>query len=315
MHRMTPLVTVLFLAPACGFSDDDDPYQQPHGDAAVKRADGSGPAKPTKPVLETWIKEVCGKSVPIQGTVQPGCEPVVQGGLSSKPASVNPTTGKFCVDVNLMLNQVNTLQVFSFNQGALSDPVSIQVTQKKCKDDINPKDPPKKTPKNVALGATVTASKTPKSGNVTMITDGKTTTPVVVEFYDWGSTTAWVMIKLDKLYEVDKVVVHWRDSTGSGKDYGKQYKILIGQKPTSDPNITDGMWVEKSTVTDGDGGKDTFDYSNSKSLTQTVALWLEENAGTGLWETFAITEVEVWMTPPGTTTPPITDKTCANLGS
>ena len=296
----------------CGLGDDDPPGTT-HRDSGQNTGDGPVGTL-AKPVLDPWDKEVCGASVPIQGRVPLGAEPVISGGLSSKPTTANPSTGRFCADVTLNKKTVNTLQVFSFKAGQMSEAVTIQVTQKDCKKEF-PKDPPKPKPKMVSLGAKVTASKPPKSGNVGMISDGKTNASVVWDFYDWGGTTVWVLVKLDKLYEVDKVVVRWRDSSGSGSDYGKKYQVLIAQKATSDPNTTDGLWTPKSTVTAGDGGNDVFDYSNSKSLTRNVAVLLEENGGTGLWETFAFTEIEVWMTPAGTTTPPPTEKTCATIGS
>ena len=313
LNRLVPLLAAgcLLVVIGCGMGDDDSPGTHP--DSRVVTGDGPLGSL-TKPILDPWDKEVCGESVPIQGKVPLGAEPVISGGLSSKPANANPSTGRFCADVYLHKKSVNTLQIFSFKAGQMSDPVTIKVTQKDCKKEF-PKDPPKPKPKMVSLGAKTTSSPGPKSGNVGMLTDGKTSSAAVFEFYDWGSTTAWVLIKLDKLYEVDKVVVRWRDSSGSGSHYGKQYQVLIAQKPTTDPNLTDGIWVPKSKVTDGDGGNDVFDYSNSKSLTQNIALWLEENAGTGLWETFAITEIEVWMTPAGTTTPPPTQKTCATIGT
>ncbi len=307
------LVPAFLLAVlGCGLGEDDPPgHKLDSGHKVVT----DGPVGTlAKPILDPWDSEVCAKSVPIQGRVPAGAEPVINGGQSSKPTSTNPSTGKFCVDVTLYPKTVNTLQVFSFKAGNMSDPVTIKVTQKDCKKEF-PKDPPKPKPKMVSLGAKVTASKPPKSGNVTMITDGKSSAAAVWEFYDWGGTTAWVMIKLDKLYEVDKIVVRWRDSAGSGTHFGKQYQVLVSSGATTDPNITDGLWVPKSTVTAGNGGNDVFDYSNSKSLVRNVALWLEENGGTGLWETFAITEVEIWMTPAGTTKPPPTEKTCANIGT
>lgn len=313
-RRLGSLLAVGFLLAAigCGMGDDGPPGT--HRDSGQVPTSDGPVGQLTPPVLDPWDKEVCGDSVPIQGRVPVGSEPVVSGGLSHKPPSANPSTGRFCVDVFLNKKSVNTLQIFSFKAGQMSDPVTIKVTHKDCKNEF-PKDPPKPQPKMVSQGAKVTSSSTPKSGNVTMLTDGKSSASAVFEFYDWGGTTAWVLVKLDKLYEIDKVVVRWRDSKGSGSHYGTKYQVLIAQKPTTDPNLTDGIWVPKSTVTDGDGGNDVFDYKNSKSLTQNIAIWLEENGGTGLWETFALTEIEVWTTPAGTTVPPPKYKTCATIGS
>jgi len=270
------------------------------------------------PLLDPCDKEVCFKSVPIQGKVPPGAEPVVLGGESAKLGSLNSNTGRFCVDVNLRANEDNTLEFRSARDGVYSTAVTIKVTQKKCKDDVNPKDPPKKTPKMVSLGAKATSKKEPKSGNVGMLTDGKSGAAAVFEFYDWGSTTTWVLVKLEKQHMVDRVVVRWRDAKGSGTAYGKEYRVLLAANPSTDPNLDDGRWTERSRITDGDGGNDVFSYSQSKDPVNAVALLLEED-GDGsilsLWETFGITEIEVWMTPAGSTIKPPIGKTCATLGT
>ena len=68
------------------------------------------------------------------------------------------------------------------------------------------------------------------------------------------------MITLDKVTEIERVVVKWRDSEGNGVDYGSEYKVLytsVTEPP--DPNLDDGYWKTAASITTGTGGVETFD--------------------------------------------------------
>ena len=301
------------LAAGCGLEERD-----PGGTTPVLDTGYTPPTKVPAPSVDPLAQETCGSSIPITGKTADDTDVLVTGGAENAHGKPLPGSGRYCVDVKLNSKVSNTLSVFAHNTaGKLSTAVTVNVLQKKCGDDVDAGTPPPPKPKNVGLGAKAMTSVTPKSGNVSMLTDGKTGTPVVLErFKMTGTADIWVKITLDKVSEVEKVVVRWRDGAGSGdKHYATVYRLLTAVSPSTDPNITDGYWTEVSKITAGDGGTDTFDLKTQKPYLRHIALWLEEDGKSSPYQTFALTEIEVWQTAPKSTKPPPPKtKTCATLG-
>lgn len=313
---------LLLLVPA-GCGSDSGPHFPGVLDKGGVRADGGSAACPQGPQQPTVVQppqSACGDTVPVHGFAAPKTTVLVTGGATDVSAEPNATTNQYCVDVPLRQNQVNTLKIFSHDAVCgLSPAVQIKVSHTKCKDDGKdpPKDPPKS--KNVALGMKPLASKTAEAGNETFLTDGDATTVAVYKGGGpWISADIWVQIKLEKITEVSKIVVKWRDKKGdSTAHYAKEYKVLVATGSSiTDPNLKDGYWTQLRTITAGDGGIDTHDVSGQKPLAQYVALWLEFDDGGSWSETFAISEIEVWDVPKQqTTNPGDTKLTCASLGN
>jgi len=127
---------------------------------------------------------------------------------------------------------------------------------------------------------------------------------------NWCDYEGWTMITLEKLVEVEKIVVRWRDAEGAGTDFGREYKVLVSTvSEPPDPNLDDGYWVEIAAVTEGNGGMDLFDLAATRPLVKHVALWLQQDAYP--WtkefigkESFAVAEIEVWDAPKKAELPP-----------
>ena len=283
------------------------------------------PSKLQKPVVDAVANTVCTDSVPIAGAAAPGASVFVVGGLATSglATDAHPSSGRFCLDVTLKPGQENLLELRAQDPVlGLSEAVMVRVTHDKCGagDDL-PKDPaPTVSAKNVALGAKGSSSPSPSKGNESFLTDGDPKT--VAEFsggYLGFAFDGWTTIKLDKLVEVEKIVVRWRDTKGGSSEYfGKEYKVLVSSmSDPGDPNLDNGKWIEIKNISDGDGGMDKFDLKSSKPLAQHVAIWMKQDGSSWTWkETFAVSEIEVWNTPKTTTPPPstATTNTCASMG-
>ena len=331
--RSLLVVTLASFVTACGMVEDPPSGKVPstlQPDSGVPSVNEAG-VGPTlqKPSVDPLPNTVCSDTVPLQGAAVPGSSVFVMGGLSTSgiATDAHPTTGRFCLDVPLKKGAVNTLEVRAQDPTlGLSEAVTIVVTQSACKDDAPTVPPEEPKSQNVALGIKGKSSQTPNMGNEGFLTDGKTSTVMELHvasswYCPWCDVDGWTSIKLDKLTEVEKIVVKWRDSSGNGTAYGKKYKVLVSSmSDPGDPSITNGYWTAVGEVTEGDGGIDTYDLKSQKPLAQHVAIYLQADASgsvtNGWYEYFAIAELEVWDAPKKTTPTPSTQtNTCANVGS
>jgi hypothetical protein len=311
-------IAIMGMVAACGL---ERPEQRPLPEVP-KESDPSGKTDPQTPghgtdpgsttpqatqipTVDQPPATVCTSSVAIQGSAGAGASVVVFGGAyTTPPKDVDPTTGHFCIDVPLKEGQANQLEVRAHYSaaGKLSDPRTVSVTHTTCTDKPDDAEPDKpKAPErtNVALGLVGKSSEAPALNNESYITDNKTST--FVEYnggYGWGDYNGWVAIKLSKLVKLDEIVVHWRDTKGGTDEYfGVAYQVLVSPEANpGDPSLTTGHWVSLRQVTDGDGGVDKFDFSGQQPLAQHIALWLQQDGSGWTWtETFAISELEVWV--------------------
>jgi hypothetical protein len=321
------VIAIVSAVGGCGLPDDAPPKQQVKPDSGVApETDSGGSRSPQmqKPAVDAVPNSICGDSVPLQGSAPAGSSVFVMGGLATSgiATDAHPTTGRFCLDVPLKKNSSNTLEVRAQDPKlGMSDAVTVVVTHSTCKDDAPVVPPEEQKSRNVALGIKGSSSKTPEEGNEGFLTDGKTSQSVVYtqDLWSWGGGDAniWVRIKLEKLTELEKIVVRWRDSNGSGSSYGGRYKVIVSpMSDPGDPNIKNGYWTEVGNITEGDGGTDSFDLKAQKPVVQQVALWLQKDGSTNWQESFAISELEVWDAPKKSTpTPTPQANTCANVGS
>ncbi len=275
------------------------------------------------PVLDGTLQTTtCSEVFALTGTAKAGTTVFVTGGASSSGIStdVHPTTGVFCLPIALKLG-ANALEVRVQDLTiGLSEPVTFTVTRQDCQgggDDTGSPPPQQPDPRNVALGLQATAMATPNKGNVGFLTDGKTNTTASFSGGDWYCPwcdyAGWVALKLDKLYKLSTITIRWRDSKTSAKlFYGAQYTVLVSSmSDPGDPSVDNGLWTEVGTVTDGDGGLDSFNLTSTQPLAQHVALWLKKDGSWNWNETFVLAEIEVWDAPDKVTTaPPATTNVC-----
>ncbi len=275
----------------------------------------------------------CGDKVGIVGRATPGVSIIVQGGSSASGVIGDALagSGSFCVPVGLRKGQVNNLQVIAHDQNlGFSKPATIAIKQEDCEGgggefkDAGVGDAGADPPRNVALGAQGKSKETPTKGNHGFLTDGKTSTWVRWEggswYCNWCDYEGWVMLTLDELHEVQRIVIKWRDADGNGTEYGKEYKLLytaVSDPP--DPNLDDGYWTVAKTITEGNGGTDSYDLKSIGSPLMTyVALWLQQDAYP--WtkefigdEAFAVAEIEVYNKPKSSGPPPPPPSICGEL--
>jgi hypothetical protein len=311
----------LSLTIGCGFDDTQGPVV--HQDSGVPQQDTLSNQKMDKPLVDPVPNSACGDAVPIQGTAPAGASVfVVGGGTSGLATDAHPVTGRFCLDVPLKKNAVNNFEIRSQDPiKGMSEPVKISVSHNACKDDAPKVNPEQPASKNIALGAKGTSSDTAEEGNEGFLTDGKSATHATYSGgYGWGDFGGWVSVKFDKLYMLEKVVVKWKDGSGSGGNYGTKYSMLYSSmSEPGDPDAKNGYW----TVIDvdaGDGGTDTFDLKSTKPLVRHIAVIMKQDANSWSWgESFSIAEVEAWDVPKSSSTLPggstTTTTTCASIGN
>lgn len=310
-------------ASGCGLSDGG-PTAPPvvHHDAGTPESDAELPPAMQRPSVDPLPNSVCADSLPLQGTAPAGANIFVKGGATAGiTTDAHPVTGRFCVDVPLLPAQTNTFEVRAQDPDlGMSEPTVVEVDHDTCGDDVPDDTPEEPKSKNVALGASGFESEGSTYGNLGFLTDGDASTYVQYKgaVWDLNAYDGWVYITLDKLYMLEQIVLQWRDGQASGgTEYGSEYSVLVSSmSDPGDPSLTNGYWTEVATVTEGDGGTDTFDLSSSKPLVQHIAIWMRYDGTTNTTETFSLAELEAWDVPKKTnpTTPTNQDQTCASIG-
>ncbi|MCK5796478.1 MAG: hypothetical protein KAI47_04815 [Deltaproteobacteria bacterium] len=315
--------------------DNGVPPFTPKFDHGVIPPDVAHETSLPSPILELGnIPSItCGDEVGVVGRATPGVTIIVQGGAAASGVvgSASPTDGRFCVPVTLRPGQVNNLQVLAQDPTrGLSKPAMVAVRQDDCTGNGEFKDAgvndAGEPSRNVALGVVGKSKEPPVKGNLGFLTDGKTTDWIMWKgsknwYCGWCDYGGWVMLTLEQLYEVEKIVVMWRDHKGTGNDYGKEYQVLytaISEPP--DPNLDDGYWSVAKAFTEGEGGIDTIDLKSiGNPLIRHVALWFQQDARSYITESgtfgtidesFAITEIEIYNRPKKSGPPPTPPGVC-----
>lgn len=309
LGRFCAAGALLFLLGACSA---DSP---PHGtfDGPETPTDGwpDAPANCPQPgtlkiaSISSYPDPTCYTLQPFRGSAPGAFKIVARGnGGTAQPAKV-ASDGKFCIEVTLVASTQNTITFSPIDStGCPGQDLKKTITHQTC---ASPDAGVSVV--NVAQGGTVTSDSSPSKGNNAYLTDGKTST--VVEYtggWGWVDADIWVGVALGSPVEVQKIVVKWRDKSGSGCDYGARYKIATSAFSSPGKwDLNSGSWAQLEDITSGDGGDDTFTYS-TKKLAQHVALLLKVNGCTGWSETFALEELEVWAQDPKATPTPPADK-------
>lgn len=323
--KLVAISLVALFAAACGMDSALPPPPPTNPTNPTNPNNPVTPPTPEKvdpPIIDAGLASTtCAATIGVSGQAGPGLTVFATGGAAASGIStdVHPVTGRFCLPVTLKPG-FNTLDLRVQDPVlGLSDAVTVNVQLDDCngKDDTTPDAPAQPDPRNIALGAPARAMEAPSKGNFGFLTDDKASTSATFGggawYCPWCDYSGWVAVKLDKVYKLSEIKITWRDTKyTSDKYFGKAYKVLVTSvgEPT-DPNLDDGIWVEVGTVTDGDGGLDTFDLKNTQPLAQHVALWLQQDGGTSWNETFAVAEIEVWDAPDKVAPPQTNTEVCA----
>jgi len=255
--------------------------------------------------LDSHPDPTCNLLQPFRGTAKGVDRVVARGGAgAAQPVKVG-SDGRFCIEVMLTPDSLNTITFSPIDQqGCPGTDLVRTIQHHTC---ASPDAGGSLT--NVALGKSVVTESQPKGQNSYLV-DGDIST--VVEYsggWGWTDANIWVGIALGQPVQLHKIVVRWRDSTGSGCDFGASYKIAVSAY--SDPgkmDLNSGMWSLLQDVSAGNGAEDSFELA-PKPLAQHVALLLNQNGCSGWSETFALSEVEVWAADPGA---PLPQDRCGN---
>lgn len=321
-RSLTHVAIISVVLIGCGVETNAPQLPGPTTNKKAEQEDTT-PGKIQPPVLDfgTIPKTTCNTHVAISGTAKPSATVFALGGAATAGISedAHPTTGSFCLPVTLKKGQANTFEVRAQDPKlGVSSPVKVTITQQLCdgKKDDTTSTPTKTKPKNVAQGAKVRSKDSPDSGSGNKAVDGKKSTWVTYKggggLTGWTDYNGWVVVQLDKVYRISKIIVRWKDWSGSGNSYGKSYSVLISHDSSpGDPDLKNGKWTEAKKFTDGDGGVDTIPLDSKLPIVQHVALWLRKDGGWSWDETFSISEIEVWTAQDDSASaPPIKSNVC-----
>ena len=314
------------VALGCGGVEPPDPYTPPGGNNGNgnpnnnNNNNNNNGKKVQSPTVDAQSNSACTDSIPLTGRGPIGASILVKGGNGDISTDTHSVTGRFCVDVKLYKNTMNTLKVYALDpQLGLSAPTTISIKQAKCNNpNPNPNPGPTEKSKNMALGGKVKSDEDPKTGQKTAITDGDGTT-----FAQWsgGWFTAGagrkVQVDMGKLVEVDKIVIKWRHSANSSTKYfASEYTLWVATGTPGDLSSDNSMWTKVKSITSGNGGTETFNLKSQGLMVQHVGLIMEQDGASYTWtEYFDLAEVEVWKVPKKGTTPTTNpkNKTCSDI--
>lgn len=223
------------------------------------------------------------------------------GSATTKPVTVS-SDGTFCIEVQLLLDSPN---VVTFTPLDINGCPGISTKQTITHKSVPKIDAGMPTIQNVAKGQPVSELNMDSSSQLSYVVDGDSSSYAKFSFFDSGSSNAWIMVDLGKSYTVSKLYVRYPSSVSN--DYAKEYQILVSAKAapvTPDPSeVTD--WKSLKHETNGDATAQLIPISPES--VRWVALLLYENGSTYLWETFLISELEVWGQDPNAQPPPPPD--------
>ena len=240
------------------------------------------------PTLSETPESSCTTSVPLQGVTDPGAaiSGLAGGQRFSTTADDN---GRFCIDVGLNVDSATSFEVWVEDGVANKRSPSATASVGACA----PADGDDGV--NVAPQGTIVSSESPDEHSDTQLNDGDAASWASWSggswYWPWGDYNGWIQLKLDQAYAVEKVVVHWRDAGADSGDFGEVYQLLYSGDAT--PGVPDPQQWRQHTVSAGDGGSDTFALGGQE--VRHVALWLQRDAQISLWETFAVAEIEVFV--------------------
>jgi hypothetical protein len=264
MRSITTCILVSAMAVACG----DLPQPIVQGNTGGDAESQVKSLKPEAPQLTTHISTSYYSSLPLRGKAEKETNVIVDGGAAPTAIDVS-ALGTFCVDVALAEGS-NTLRIYAQREdGSRSDTVKYSVKydpNDPAGQEETPPPPQTGSVRNIALHRTAEASiSTTAAASMTDDDDGTYST-----FTDWYA----VAIDLGQAYDVQKIEVVWAASGATDGYYGNYYDVLgsLQASPSRPMDNTTTGWSALGSVSDGDGGSDSFEFGTPIS-----ARWIGLN--------------------------------------
>ena len=313
---MPALITSLFSFSACTANDlpdqgYDSALAKDVGGALEKGTNCDGTSSLVAPIPSPAPpSSYAYKIMPIRGSA-PGASLVgaVATSGQSKLASVG-SSSTFCIEVDLVKGD-NSIKLFGLDnngcQGKLSQSYPVSYSGSDPSPDMGVV-----KPANLAKGKSITSDPAPKSGSLSSVNDGSTTTSATFSFSDIETSSkcdncAWIKVDLGKAYTVSTFRIRWASNVGT--DYAICHTILTAKStPAQNPDCTvNAGWTVTNMETKG--GAVPKDITVQPVTARYVAFLMYENdSGPAISETFKLAEFEVWGVDPGATTPPQPDR-------
>ena len=246
------------------------------------------------PVIDNHPAVTNQLSQPFRGRAQGATSVVVSAADISSPASVDPNTGRFCIEANLFPDAVNTVRFFPRTaDGCLGNTRDTTITHETSMVDggVGPQ------VLNLAKNQLVTSSTAPDEGELIDVVDEDPNTHVRLDFWDIIDTGAcdayaWIKIDLGKVYTVSRVEIAWKPNVSS--TYATCYGLLtsVADAPLP-PDTSLSIWTEPVEMEDsGDNSLQKIVF-NAQPVRH-IAVLLYENGGTGFEENFDIGDIAVF---------------------
>lgn len=251
---------------------------------------------------------------PIRGSAPGAAQIIATTAIgNSKPALVDGS-GSFCIEVDLVPDSPNQIVLTAMTSNScFGPPTQLSITHRSApKADAGGPT----TPQNLALAAVVTSKDAPKTGSLGALADGDPSSWAQFEMWDpevsedCANRYTWVRFDFGKAYTVSRFKLRWGPLATSEKTYGKCVTLLLSAKTSPvDPDPKSPDWIVAKLLTDGD------DQAQDLTVNPQSARWgavlLHENGASNIlgYETFDVSEIEIWGQDPNAVPPPPPD-TC-----
>ena len=261
---------------------------------------------PDPPKLSTGIPtQTCDPVIAITGWTTPGAH-VVADGLRGTFQAVASATGDFCLAVDLQSATYNRIDVRALNPAVgSSSSVTVEIEQQDCGERTGSGSPTTSESKNVALGATVSATddRSPDEGTPGAMVDGNASTWVEYSYAHgwlwyagskyWGSpSVGWVRIDLAKAERLKEIKIRWLEDGW----IGDEFVVLISALNDADTDEPT-HWSKVYEQTSG-SEVTSISLNANKPIVRSILIALTSDDGWHpIWEYFEIAEVEAWSAP------------------
>jgi hypothetical protein len=233
-------------------------------------------------------------SIPVTGHGPPNGTLYITTGAGGQISEQLPASGKFCVDVVLAKNTVNTIKFEAIDTtGEYSDPVLIDVTQDGDPPDANPNPEPQPGYSNIALNANISAhSVSVEEGELSALVDGDSTG--AVSLTDAPLSLDWLVIDLKERLPIEQFHIETTEDCPL-----EEYDILLHDgaesgNPVGGAFSTPGEgWTVVASMVDGSSDETLEPALGSPKARRMAIHFLSDDCGS-FGGRHKITEIEVW---------------------
>jgi hypothetical protein len=246
-----------------------DPTDEVPGDDII---DETPPAAPN---LDSTPARYGYDTMPVRGYAEASASVFVEGGIGPVAGDAD-FGGRFCLDVPLNKNVLQTLEVFAMDgEGLTSAGATLTVRHDPSLAESEPQAAPVI---NLALGKNIIADADPKEGLLPAVTDNDPTTAVVM-------AAGFIWIDLGGSFPIETIELVFPATEASDDDtFATEYILYTSSQtsPTVPPYDGAAGWAELADVYPGsmwgagDGGTDTFEMDQPMQV-RFIAVYLLEN--------------------------------------